>query len=62
VDTTAAMAGAICGARVGISGIPEVLRKRIHDQDLYTADDLVQISLSAYQLMASGEVSYLDPQ
>lgn len=58
VDTTAAMAGAIVGARVGYSAIPKELSSRVHDQDAYTADDLVAIAAQAYELMSKNKIRY----
>ena len=40
VDTTAAMAGAITGARLGPAAIPPELASRIHDRGTWTARDL----------------------
>lgn len=42
VDTVAAMAGAVCGARVGLMGIPARLRKNVLDSEgiLHLADRL----------------------
>lgn len=54
VDTTAAMAGAVVGARVGYSNIPQQLSSKLHDQSAYTTEDLVKIASTAYDVMLTG--------
>ncbi|WP_415752780.1 ADP-ribosylglycohydrolase family protein [Rubrobacter radiotolerans] len=44
VDTTAAMAGAISGARVGLAGLPEKLARRVNDNGSWHAEDLAQLA------------------
>jgi ADP-ribosylglycohydrolase len=44
VDTTAAMAGAISGARVGLKGLPLDLARSLTDQGTWGYDDLVTLA------------------
>jgi len=44
VDTTAAMTGAIAGARAGLDGIPRDLAETINDQGEWWLDDLVALA------------------
>jgi ADP-ribosylglycohydrolase len=50
VDTTAAMAGAISGTRVGLEGIPGPLAQRLHDRGTWTYDDLVTLANACYAI------------
>jgi ADP-ribosylglycohydrolase len=43
-DTMAAMAGAMCGARVGVAALPQPLLARIHDRGEWKAGDLVSLA------------------
>lgn len=43
VDTTAAMAGALCGARVGVEGIPRVWVDRVNDKGEWTKAELTAL-------------------
>lgn len=44
VDTTAAMAGAISGARLGVGAIPEQAVQRVHDQGGWRAAQLIALA------------------
>lgn len=44
VDTTAAMAGAISGAHVGLAGLPESLARRVNDQGTWGFQELVDLA------------------
>jgi len=50
VDTTAAMTGAISGARVGLEGIPSPLARRVNDNGTWKYDDLVDLARQCYQI------------
>jgi hypothetical protein len=52
VDTTAAMAGAISGARVGLAGLPAALAHRVEDQGSWGYDALVALAEAAHPLVA----------
>jgi ADP-ribosylglycohydrolase len=55
VDTTAAMTGAIVGARVGLGGLPGDLLDKLTDQGTWTRPDLVELARRAReQLSARG--------
>jgi ADP-ribosylglycohydrolase len=43
-DTTAAMAGAISGARLGLDDIPDALARRLHDRGSWPYDALIEFS------------------
>lgn len=44
VDTTAAMAGAICGAHLGAAAVPEALSQRLTDRGTWQRDELVALA------------------
>jgi ADP-ribosylglycohydrolase len=44
VDTTAAMAGAISGAHIGLQGLPVSLARHVNDQGSWGFDELVALS------------------
>ena len=48
VDTTAAMAGAISGAHVGLKGLPGELARQVNDQGQWGFDELVDLSTRCY--------------
>ncbi|MBC7236749.1 MAG: ADP-ribosylglycohydrolase family protein [Chloroflexi bacterium] len=48
VDTTAAMAGAISGALVGLGGIPHTLARHVHDQGSWRYEALVNLALECH--------------
>lgn len=48
VDTTAAMAGAISGAHVGLKGLPGELARQVSDQGQWGFDELVDLSTRCY--------------
>jgi len=50
VDTTAAMAGAISGAYLGIGAIPSDLAHRITDRGTWQFDDLVKLANQCYDI------------
>ncbi len=52
VDTTAAMAGAISGARLGLGGLPEGLARRVHDRGDWGHDALAALARGAHALVA----------
>lgn len=49
VDTTAAMAGAISGAHVGLSSLPDDLTARLNDQGTWRRVDLVTLADAAFR-------------
>ena len=54
MDTTAAMTGAIAGARVGLKGVPLGLAKRLTDQGTWGYDELVDLARKCYSIRAGG--------
>lgn len=50
VDTTAAMAGALSGAFLGLSAIPKDYRNTLNDQGVWTVKDLIALSERCYDL------------
>lgn len=48
VDSTAAMAGAISGAHVGLKGLPGELARQVNDQGQWGFDELVDLSTRCY--------------
>jgi ADP-ribosylglycohydrolase len=50
VDTTAAMAGAISGAYLGLESIPHSLSKRLTDQGTWVYDELVALAHRCYEI------------
>lgn len=55
VDTTAAMAGAISGAYLGLEAIPSQLAQRLTDQGTWEFDELVELTHKTYELKAAIE-------
>lgn len=53
VDTTAAMAGAISGAHVGLKGLPGELARQVNDQGQWGFDELVDLSTRCYSKSGS---------
>jgi ADP-ribosylglycohydrolase len=51
VDTTAAMAGAISGAYLGISAIPADLSSSLTDRGTWRYDELVQLAHTCYEII-----------
>jgi ADP-ribosylglycohydrolase len=49
VDTTAAMTGAISGARVGIEGLPNDWARRVTDRGKWEYGDLVKLAIKCYE-------------
>jgi ADP-ribosylglycohydrolase len=56
VDTTAAMAGALVGARLGFAGIPQVWRETIHDVDVWGLEDICGLVRSVYVMVSEKRV------
>jgi hypothetical protein len=50
VDTTAAMAGAISGAYLGLGAIPEGLAHRLTDQGTWGFEELTELARKCYRL------------
>jgi len=50
VDTTAAMAGAISGAHLGLEAIPQNLTSRLTDQGAWGLEQLVELAHRAYEI------------
>lgn len=50
VDTTAAMAGAVSGAYLGLRALPEELARDVHDQGTWGYGDLVALAHECYQV------------
>jgi ADP-ribosylglycohydrolase len=53
VDTTAAMAGAISGARVGLAGLPRSLARLVTDRGTWGYDELVDLAHQCYSVKES---------
>ncbi len=53
VDTTAAMTGAIAGARNGLNAPPSHVATRLNDQGNWTYDDLVGLAQQAWRVKAA---------
>jgi ADP-ribosylglycohydrolase len=53
VDTTAAMTGALVGARVGLAGIPSAMASSVHDQGTWGYEQLVQLAADCYATVIS---------
>jgi ADP-ribosylglycohydrolase len=56
VDTTAAMAGAISGAHLGLDAIPCDLSQRLTDQGTWGYSELVELARRCYQFKTEGAV------
>jgi ADP-ribosylglycohydrolase len=50
VDTTAAMAGAISGAHLGLGAVPSNLAERLTDQGSWGLDELERLAGEGYKL------------
>lgn len=50
VDTTAAMAGAISGAYLGINAIPQDLTKHLNDRGTWKYDELIELAHKCYEI------------
>ena len=50
VDTTAAMAGAVSGADLGLDAIPERWARRVTDRETWGYDELVELATRCHQL------------
>jgi ADP-ribosylglycohydrolase len=55
VDTTAAMAGAISGAHLGLAGIPAELAQRVTDQGSWGYTELVTLAEQCYDIKTAAE-------
>jgi ADP-ribosylglycohydrolase len=53
VDTTAAMTGAMSGARVGLDGLPPNMARLVNDQGTWQYEQLVQLAHACHALVAS---------
>src|SRR5262249_30432171 len=53
-DTTAAMAGAISGARVGLRGLPTGLARRVTDRGTWGYGELVALARQAHRAVIGG--------
>jgi ADP-ribosylglycohydrolase len=54
VDTTAAMTGAISGARVGLEGLPVELASHVHDQSTWKYDELIDLAYRCHEMRLAG--------
>ena len=54
VDTTAAMTGAIAGARGGLAAIPADLAARLDDQGTWGTEALIALTRHAWEIKAKG--------
>jgi ADP-ribosylglycohydrolase len=52
VDTTAAMTGAIAGARLGVAAVPEIYLRRINDAGAWDRDELTALAERFFALVA----------
>jgi ADP-ribosylglycohydrolase len=50
VDTTAAMAGAISGAHLGLERLPLKLAENLNDRGAWRLDDLIDLSDRCYRI------------
>ncbi len=50
VDTTAAMAGAMAGARLGLAAVPEPFARALNDRGAWRRDDLCRLAAEAHAL------------
>ena len=57
VDTTAATAGAIAGARVGCSRIPIIWQEKLHDYGEWTYAELLRVGGDAYRYVEEGKIT-----
>jgi ADP-ribosylglycohydrolase len=55
VDTTAAMAGAISGAYLGLEGLPEHLVALVHDRGDWGYEELVRLAESCFNIACGGD-------
>jgi ADP-ribosylglycohydrolase len=56
VDTTAAMTGALAGARVGLRGLPEDMAVLVHDRGAWGYDQLVALARDCYETVVSANL------
>jgi ADP-ribosylglycohydrolase len=54
VDTTAAMTGAIAGARGGLAAIPADLAARLNDQGTWGTEALIALTRRAWEIKTGG--------
>jgi ADP-ribosylglycohydrolase len=57
VDTTAAMAGAISGAYLGLGNIPQSLAENLTDQGRWGFEDLIGLASDLYEIKVQLEIS-----
>ena len=55
VDTTAAMTGAISGARLGLDRIPHRLARRVNDNGTWGYDELVRLAQECHRVVMQGQ-------
>ncbi len=54
VDTTEAMAGAVSGACLGLSALPEDLARGVNDRGSWGCEDLVRLAEACHRVAAGG--------
>lgn len=59
VDTTAAMAGAISGAHLGVAALPQELLPHLNDSGTWDADDLRELAEECHRIHSRGARSWL---
>ena len=57
VDTTAAMTGAVAGARVGLAAVPAKEARRLTDQGTWGTDDLIALAERAWRLKCGAKAA-----
>ena len=61
VDTTAAMAGALSGARVGFFNIPKIWREAVHDIDIWNMKDLCELVHKVFVMVDNSKINITTP-
>jgi hypothetical protein len=59
-DTMAAIAGAMCGTRIGATGLPQDLLSRLNDRGQWGAEALTQLARSCMMISATNKGSGAD--
>ena len=57
-DTTAAMAGSLCGAHVGLEGIPTAFTEKLNDKGEWKLDELLSLGNEVYFLISQSLPGY----
>lgn len=57
VDTTAAMAGSMVGARIGYDKIPSVWKNVVHDLDNWNLQDICELVQTVFNMVKSNKIS-----